>query len=297
MTSKNCFIKIPTDNEQGYRRLSYIHWGDESNENVLLCVHGLSRNAHDFDHLAKKLENNYRIIALDVAGRGGSQWLEKPSDYNYNIYSSDVLFLLKELGIRSVDWLGTSMGGIIAMLVGAQNPKLIKKLVLNDIGPFIPGIALDRIFQYVGAEYEFKTKEKAERVLKIRMATFGVDAQDWPHILKHSIEETENGRFRFAYDKDIIKKPPLLQRVIVNIKTPRRLFKMHDVNLWPFWNKLDCPTLVLRGEKSDILPYSVMQEMAQKRNNIQTHEFAGVGHAPMLMNKEQLKVVGDWLLK
>ena len=297
MPAKNCFIKIPANNHEGYRRLAYIHWGDEKNKKVLLCVHGLSRNAHDFDFLAKELEEHYRIIVLDVVGRGDSQWLEKASDYNYNTYSSDVLALLNELGIDSVDWVGTSMGGIIAMVVGAQKPSLINKLVLNDVGPFIPGLALDRIFKYVGAEYEFGSREKAERVLKIRMSTFGLREQDWPHIFKYSIENAQNGKFRFAYDKDIIKKPPLLHRILGNIKNPKRLLKMHDVNLWAFWDKLNCPMLVLRGESSDILLKDTVEEMLKKRDNIKVNEISGVGHAPMLMSRDQINIVKEWLLQ
>ncbi|MDA0781038.1 MAG: alpha/beta hydrolase [Rickettsiales bacterium] len=293
MPVKESFINI--EEKHGLRKLAYTDWGNEDNKRVLVCVHGLSRNGRDFDFLAKSLEKDYRIICPDVAGRGNSDWLEDKKRYNYTTYVSDILILLENLGLQKIDWVGTSMGGIIGMIIASQKANLINKMVLNDIGMHISGKALDRIFDYVSIKPEFKSYEDAARNLKARMLTFGLETDEqWRHIFKYSIEEN-NGIYTFRYDAEIVQKIPIITRILGNIKSPRRIGKCPDVNLEKFWNKINCPVFVLRGEVSDILSDETYNKMLASKSQTQGAVIKGVGHAPMLMNDEQISYIGKWL--
>ncbi|MCE3232889.1 MAG: alpha/beta hydrolase [Rickettsiaceae bacterium] len=290
--TRELFINIPGQN----RKLAYLEWGDATNPKVLFCVHGLSRNSHDFDYLAKALSGEYRVIAVDIAGRGRSDWLSNKLLYNYHTYVSDVLILLNTLGITKVDWVGTSMGGIIAMMVARAEPTLINKLVLNDIGSFVPGAALDRIFTYVGKTPLFDTRAEAESAIRARMGTFGIKNEEhWNQITWHSVE-TFGDKFRFAYDPEIIKKPSVPIRILANIKHPSKWLKTPDVDLTIFWNAVRCPVLVLRGELSDILLPGTVEKMKVSNPQVAVIELPGVGHAPMLMEERQITLVKEWLL-
>jgi pimeloyl-ACP methyl ester carboxylesterase len=294
MDAQTLFIQVPE--KSTFRKLAYTQWGDEKNEKVLFCVHGLSRNGRDFDYLAKELAADYRVICMDVVGRGKSDWFEKKSKYNYRTYVADVFALVDELGIKKVDWVGTSMGGIIAMAVAVMRPLLINKLVLNDIGPFVPGEALDRIVEYVNKAPLFNSREEAEAALKARMTTFGIKKEEhWQHIFTHSVEPIGD-KFRFAYDPKIVKKPFILLRVLAHFLHPSKWRKMPDVKLWLLWKAIYCPILLLRGEISDILLPDTVQKMQEQKPSMQVVEFKGIGHAPMLMEIEQIEVVKKWLL-
>jgi pimeloyl-ACP methyl ester carboxylesterase len=304
------FLKLPN------RKLAYQQWGDGANEKVLVCVHGLSRNSHDFDYIAKELAMYYRVICIDIAGRGQSDWLEDKSGYTYPNYISDILMLLGTLNIKKVDWLGTSMGGIIGILMASMQPGLINKIVLNDIGFLVSGAALDRIFEYVAAAPLFDTREQAEAAIRSRMTTFGIESEEhWRHITKYSVEAAGD-KFRFAYDPQIIKKPSAFSRIIANLKAfvklaiarmkqeidtlefhPSQWLKMADIDLSPYWDKVTCPVLLLRGELSDILSRDTANKMQTSHRNVELVEFKNVGHAPMLMDAAQIAVVKKWLLE
>jgi pimeloyl-ACP methyl ester carboxylesterase len=289
MNPQNLFININS------RKLAYTQWGDANNEKVLFCVHGLSRNGRDFDFLAQALADNYRVICVDIAGRGRSDWFEKQSQYNYPTYVSDIFVLLDNLGIKKVDWVGTSMGGIIAMLVAAMRPGLINKLVINDIGPFFPGAAIGRIVEYVRNAPLFDSFDAAAAAMRARMSTFGINKEEhWQHIFQYSIQQVGD-KFRFAYDPKIVKKSFSIKQVLKNLLHPSKWREMPDVDLWKFWDAVNCPVLLLRGEVSDILSRETAEKMLQKPN-VKMVEFKGVGHAPMLMDEEQIGVVVKWLI-
>jgi len=287
---------VTLEGKDGERKLAFTSWGDKGNDKVLFCVHGLSRNGRDFDFLANSLKDNYRVICIDVAGRGNSDRIKDKKLYNYDTYVKDVLYLLDKLDIKSVDWVGTSMGGIIGMIIAAKKTDLINKMILNDIGYHISGKALDRIFDYVGAKTEFNSYEEASRGLKARMMSFGVSEDEhWQHIFNHSIEE-KNGVFVYRYDKDIVQKVPLSYRIIGNLKNPKRIGKCPDVDLSKFWNLVSCPVLLIAGEKSDILTEDVYNKMLSSGKEIDGVRIQEVGHAPMLMDEEQISLVKKWLL-
>ncbi len=266
----------------GFHRVHYTEWGEPANDKVLFCVHGLTRTGRDFDDLAAALENTYRVICPDVVGRGRSEWLDHKSDYSYPQYLADMTALLARSGAGQVDWVGTSMGGLIGMLLAAQPGTPIRKLVMNDVGPFIPKAGLQRIADYVGKPVRFASLDEMERYMRLVAAPFGAltDAQ-WRHLTVHSARRLDSGDYVFAYD------PGIAEPLKANLED--------DVNLWPVWNAVRCPVLLLRGAESDVLTRTDAEAMQNCGPRATLVEFAGIGHAPMLLAADQIKVVQDWL--
>jgi pimeloyl-ACP methyl ester carboxylesterase len=266
----------------GFHRLHYYEWGEPANARVLICVHGLTRNGRDFDALAKVLSKDYRVLCPDMPGRGKSEWLTHKEDYAYPVYCADMAALIARSGAATVDWVGTSMGGIVGMLLAAQAGSPIRKLVMNDVGARIPATALNRLKTYVGKDPKFDSLEEAEAYLRFVSAPFGslTDAQ-WRHLSEMSFRLRDDGTWGLVYDPAIANAfagPPA------------------DVDLWTFWDLVRCPTLVLRGAESDLLPHETALEMMRRGPKAKLVEFPGIGHAPMLMAEDQIAVVRDFLL-
>ncbi len=266
----------------GFHRLNYYEWGDPGNPRVLVCVHGLTRNGRDFDDLARALSSDYRVLCPDVVGRGRSAWLDHKPDYAYPLYCSDMAALIARSGAQSVDWVGTSMGGLIGMLLAAQPNTPIGKLVLNDVGPLIPKASLERIAAYVGKAPDYETLEEFEQYIRVVSAPFGplTDAQ-WRHLAQTNSRRLDNGRWSTIYDPGIAQgfAGPIV-----------------DVVLWPYYDKVRSETLLLRGAESDLLLEDTAQEMTRRGPKAKLVQFSGVGHAPMLMDAAQIRVVRDFLL-
>lgn len=266
--------------------LAYMEWGDHENPNVLFCVHGLTRNSRDFDFLAEGLQKEYRIICPDMPGRGRSEWLADTSHYNYATYIADSIALLDALQISQVDWLGTSMGGLMGMFVAAGMPGRIDRLVINDVGPFIPGIALQRINKYVKVNPSFRTLQEVENHVRTTLAPFGItDNSHWNHVAEHSAMKRADGTLGLAYDTGIVNA----------FQGENGGEAFADVDLWEIWEKITHPTLVLRGEKSDILRQDTAERMQQTGPKASLIQFPNVGHAPALMEGQQIAVVKEWL--
>ena len=187
-----------------FHRLAYTEWGSPEATRTLICVHGLTRNGRDFDVLASALEDDYRIICPDIAGRGKSDWLQSGAEYLNSNYLADLATLLAKVGVCEVDWLGTSMGGILGMLMAAVSGNPIKRLIVNDVGPFLPKTALERIASYTGNAPEFESLDALEVYLRDVHATFGnlTDGQ-WRHMAETSYHEFEGGKLALAYDPAI----------------------------------------------------------------------------------------------
>ncbi|MGH8679385.1 MAG: alpha/beta fold hydrolase, partial [Burkholderiales bacterium] len=258
----------------GFHRVHYYEWGRADNPRVLMCVHGLTRTGRDFDELAKALSHKYRVICPDVIGRGKSAWLTHKEDYGYPLYCSNMAALIARSAAVSVDWVGTSMGGIIGMLLAAQPSNPIRRLVVNDVGPHIPKSALERLKIYVGKAPKFDSIEDAEAYVRQVSAHFGelTDPQ-WRHLTETAIRQSEDGKWGLVYD-------PALAHAFSG--------PLEDVNLWPFWDQVQCPTLVLRGASSDLLLEQTAREMTQRGPKARLIEFDEIGHAPMLMSEEQI---------
>ena len=288
--SSQHYFNAPNLDGEETHRLSYLDWGDSQNSKIIVCVHGLTRNAHDFDYLSRKLAADYRIIAIDIAGRGDSDSLTNPAEYNYATYMIDCLALLDDLNLDSVNWLGTSMGGIIGMMIAAMHPHRINRLILNDIGAFIPKASLQRIVEYVKRTPDKMTSRKqAEEQLRENAATFGItDENHWQHMFTYSIKEQDDGSFRFAFD------PQLL----TGMRAETNDFQdIDDVDLSELWEAVEIPALILRGAQSDVLEKETLTSMLKSHPDCQSVEFEGIGHAPTLMEDNQIKAIVDWLSK
>ena len=267
----------------GFHRVHYTEWGDPDNPKVLICVHGLTRTGRDFDFLAAALEHEYRVICPDVVGRGQSDWLNDKSDYTYPLYVNDMAMLLARIDAERIDWVGTSMGGLIGIFLASYAGSPIHKMVINDIGPRIPAAGLQRVATYVGQVVTFDSIEKMEKFLRTIAATFGnLSDEQWRHMTIHGARQLEDGRYTFAYDPGIAK----------NFRT----LDLKDIDLWSMWDAIHCPTLVLRGEHSDVLDHADAVIMTERGPKAKLIEFPGMGHAPALMADDQIAVVRNWLL-
>lgn len=275
-----------SQNPNGSHRLHFTEWGDPDAPAVL-CLHGLTQTARSFDTLAQALAPERRVICLDVVGRGESDWLADPMGYDFVQYVTDALGLLGHLELDGVDVVGTSMGGMIGMFMAARTPAApppgpVRKLVLNDVGPFVPKEAVARIRDYVGTDPDFADVAEYEAYLRVIWAPFGAltDTQ-WRHLAETSARTNESGRIAPAYDPDI--------------RVPMMAAPPEDADLWAFWDTITAPTLVLRGAQSDILPADLALEMSQRGPRAQIVAFDNVGHAPALMADDQIEAVAAFL--
>ena len=264
--------------------MAYLEWGDPANKRVLICVHGLTRCARDFDRLAAALSGHYRVVCPDVAGRGDSEWLADPMLYQLPKYVGDMVTLIARLDVESVHWLGTSMGGLIGMALAAQPGTPVQKLVVNDAGPVITKVSLERIASYVGKTAVFPDLAAAEKFLRTVNAPFGPHSDaEWRFLTEVVVRKDADGSLRPHYD------PKLAE-------TFRVLMPEKDLELWPMWDAIRCPTLVLHGAQSDLLTRDTCDKMAGRGPKAKVVEIAGVGHAPTLLHDDQIRIVRDFLL-
>ena len=266
----------------GFHKIAYTQWGNAHNKTAAVCLHGLTRNGRDFDHLAQVLADDYRVICPDMAGRGSSDWLADPGAYSYPQYLNDSTVVLGRVAAEVVDWIGTSMGGLIGMLMAATPNNQIRKLVMNDVGPFIPKAALVRIAQYVGLAPTFHDLDEAEAYMREVSAPFGPLTDDqWRHLAVHGTVTDEIGQLHMRYD-------PAIGEAF-------RAEPQEDVDLWAVWDQVKCPVLVVRGAKSDLLSAETVQEMKTRHGNVTEIVLPETGHAPMMMDDPTAHAVRDWL--
>lgn len=271
---------------KGFHRLHFTEWGDAANPRVVICVHGLTRNCRDFDFLGQALEQNFQVVCPDIPGRGKSDWLDAKEDYGYPQYMADMTALIARIttgGEKTIYWVGTSMGGIIGMLLASHPKTPVAKLVVNDISALLPKAALERIATYVGKDPRFKTFAELDAYVRMVSASFGpLTDEQWRHLTLHGAKQHEDGSWGMCYDPGIgipFQKEPLA-----------------DIDLWRYWDAVSCPTLLLRGVQSDLLLKDVALQMTQRGPRPKLVEFSGVGHAPMLMAEDQIRVVRDFLM-
>ena len=271
---------------KGLHRMAYVEWGDPRNRNVLLCVHGLTRSGRDFDDLARALCGQYRVVCPDLAGRGESDKLADPMLYGVPQYVADLVTLIARLDCEALDWVGTSLGGLCGMALAAQPGNPVRKLVLNDAGPVVARAALQRIGAYVGVVPKFPSLEKAEEYVRTISAPFGPhsDAQ-WRFLTENWVRQAPDGSWRPHYDS----------RMAIAFRAA--MPEQGDLELWGLYDAIRCPTLVLRGESSDLLARETAAAMARRGPKAKVVEIAGVGHAPTLMHADQIAVVRDFLLQ
>jgi pimeloyl-ACP methyl ester carboxylesterase len=297
----------------GFHEIAYTEWGDPSAARLVFCVHGFTRNARDFDALAGALaDSDCHVVCMDVAGRGQSDWLPVKRDYSFGLYLADAAALLARVtapvevsrlrrvlggGRRAprqhVDWVGTSMGGLMGMMLAAKRHSPIRRLVLNDVGPLVPWPALLRMKQaHSGARASFASLSEAEAHLRESCAEFGPlsDAQ-WKRVAEHSTLR-KGSAYILAFDPAIVTH--MRGGGVAGVEFGSEF--LYGVDLWPTYDAIRCPVLVLRGGESNLLQKTTANEMTRRGPQARIVEFEGIGHAPWLMAEDQIKAVRDFLL-
>ena len=264
--------------------LHVSHWGDPGNP-ALVMWHGLARTGRDFDEVASALSHDFFVICPDTLGRGLSGWASDISvDYSHDAYGRHAEAILDHFGVDRLRWVGTSMGGLLGVKMAAGPMReRISHLVVNDIGPWIPEEATGRIAEYVGSLPEFGTMSELEQWLRNNYAPFGDNPDTfWRRMAETSCRRRDDGRLTVHYDPHIVTQ-----------------FTLHksDLDLWPQWDSLDLPVLLIRGAASDVLPEAVAAEMLERGPEPQFEERAGCGHAPTLASHEEIALLRGFLAR
>ncbi len=258
-------------------QMAYAEWGAADNPDVVVCVHGLTRSGRDFDVLARHLAGRFRVVCPDVMGRGRSDWLPQAADYSYPRYLQDLAILLARLQVAQVHWVGTSMGGILGLMLAAMGAHPLRSLVLNDVGMHIPAAALAQIGSYVGRSPSFGTFADAARHLAKVNAGFGqLDDAQWTELARHTTRQDSDGRWRVCYD-------PAIGLALQGVQ--------QDIDLSAWWRASTLPTLILRGAGSALLTPATVAAMQAVRPDVRAVTFPDCGHAPALQDPAQVAEV------
>ena len=300
------------------RRIAWWEWGPTgapvAPAQVVVCVHGLTRQARDFDALAQALlqraQGRVQVVCVDVAGRGHSDWLADPSAYAVPTYAADLALLLAHLRARCaaatgsaepselcIDWVGTSMGGLIGMALAAQPGLGLRRLVLNDVGPVIEAAALRRIATYVGLQTVYASEQEAVQALAQLHRGFGPHSPEQWLALSRPMLRPVQGGWTLHYDPAIAQPLRAMQAAGQAVGTdPGAAIHAGEALLWQMYEAITAEVLLLRGAESDLLSHATALAMTQRGPRARLHEFAGVGHAPTLVAPEQVAPVCDFLL-
>ncbi len=267
-----------------FHKMAYVEFGNPAAPAVV-CVHGLTRTGRDFDTLAEALSDRFHVICPDLPGRGKSEWLQEGMAYQPPSYVVALAHLLAQIN-KPVAWVGTSLGGICGMMIAAAQNTPITRLVLNDVGPYIPAISLKRIRDYMTTAPErFVSMAALEAHLRLVHATFGdLSNAQWAHLARFSarqvLDQTGQGAFAMHYDP--------------KITDPIRAAMPLDVDMWPLWELIKVPRLVIRGAESDLLLPDTYQRMLEE--GAEGYVVANAGHAPALMDYESMARIKAFLL-
>lgn len=291
---------VPCPDPQGGHRMAYWQWGDANASHVIVCVHGLSRQGRDFDVLAQALlaasPLPLRVVCPDVVGRGRSDWLKDPMGYQVQNYAGDMLALLAQLHqqapIAALDWVGTSMGGLIGMVVcGTPQlplPVLVRRLVLNDVGPAIQWQALKRIGLYLGNTGQFDSVQRAADATWVISQSFGPHTpEQWLALSQAMVRPLPGGGYTLHYD-------PAIAQPFRSVTEESAA--QGEATLWQLYDHITARTLLLRGAQSDLLSIETAQAMTARGPKARLVQFEGVGHAPTLVTHNQVEAVTSFLL-
>jgi pimeloyl-ACP methyl ester carboxylesterase len=266
----------------GWHGLHATDWGRLRSKRVVVCAHGYSGNGRDFDWLARALASEARVICPDMAGRGESAWLPSAYAYNFPQLLSDTRAMLVKIGAPRVEWVGTSMGGLLGLLLASDSNSPISRLVLNDVGAFVPGDALREIAGNLRAPKRFASMASLTAHLKRTHGDWGpITGEQWAHLAHHHARGVDGG-WALHYDPRIasIAYPPLFSP---------------GLSLWNAWYRARCPALLVRGERSRIFPEQVLDQMLDAKPEAEHAQIADAGHAPSLMAPDQIALVADFL--
>jgi pimeloyl-ACP methyl ester carboxylesterase len=329
---------IACESPAGPHTMRVLEFGDPANSQVVICVHGLTRSAFDFLPLAERLSKRYRVLCPHIVGRGDSDWLDDPSHYHLGQYAVDIQALCSHLALGPVHWVGTSMGGLIALtLLGHPEAKTlfpavaIRSLVLNDVGAVVSGKALARIGQYVGVQPVFESFAQATAAARVLFESFGPHTQaQWEllaaavvrPVVWHAARQGWQQAYRqrpAAERTGWLPDPACFPRSDVDLRTMAArpgAFQFHydpgiaepfrtgfaatqgdvpDMALWPLYDVIACPTLVLRGAQSDLLSAETALEMRTRGPKAELIEVPDTGHAPSLLPDAQINWVARFI--
>ncbi len=271
----------------GLHRMVYKEWGARDNPAVVLCIHGITRVSDDFDSLAQELARDFRVICPDVVGRGRSARLAQAQHYTPSQYLADMVTLIARLDVASLQLVGTSMGGLVGMLLASLPDTPISRMVVNDVGPAVEPVALQRIAAYLGQAVSFATEDEGIAYVRQLSASFGPHTEEqWRKLGRDALRQNQEGKWERNYDLRIAEP--------VKAMTPESAARA-EAAMWAAWNAIRCPVLLLRGQESDLLSPDTAQRMTQSGPRARLVEFAGVGHAPTLLQQDQIDVVAGFL--
>ncbi|MES2932040.1 MAG: alpha/beta hydrolase [Pseudomonadota bacterium] len=276
----------------GLHSMAYKEWGEPENPNVLVCVHGLTRVSDDFDALAAELSGVYRVVCPDVVGRGRSGHLRFPQLYGIAQYVNDMVTLLARVlantEVKTVDWFGTSMGGLIGIGLASLPDSPVRRLILNDIGPTLDPVALARIGDYLGQEVKFASFDEAQAYIKAISLTFGPHSDEqWRKLAADVLRQDKDGMWTRNYDLGLAAP--------FKATTPESA-SAGQAALWAAYDAIKFPTLVVRGAQSDLLSHQTAVEMGQRGPKATLIELDGIGHAPTFVTPEQIAIVKQFLM-
>ncbi|MBB3120864.1 alpha/beta fold hydrolase [Pseudoduganella violacea] len=276
----------------GLHTMAYKEWGEEDNPNVLVCVHGVTRVSDDFDNLARALAGHYRVVCPDVVGRGRSGRLRNPQLYRIPQYVSDMVTLLARVlakGERqSVDWFGTSMGGLIGLGLASLPDSPVSKLILNDIGPVLDPVALQRIGDYIGQDLRFPSFDVGAKFVRDVSLPFGPHTdEEWRKLAADVLRQDPDGNWVRHYDMGLAQP--------FRSATPESA-AADQAMLWASYDAIRCPTLLVRGGESDLLSRETARSMTERGPKAKLVEIPGVGHAPTFIHDDQIAIAQDFLL-
>jgi pimeloyl-ACP methyl ester carboxylesterase len=265
----------------GFHTLSYREWGNPRNQKVLICVHGLSRNRLDFDTIAEALCDHYRVVSVDMPGRGLSDWMPNPEDYGYPVFHNLLVSVIAVTGAKQVDWIGTSMGGILGMGLASRPGNLIRRLVLNDIGPFITGASRAANADLATADTIYESEDEAvDAVLELKKAFGPFTADAARKFAIDSLARSADGKWRIHHDPRI---------------TAGR--DRSDAVMWDLWNRISIPVFTLWGTESTLLQAATVEQMRATGPKTEVIAIEGVGHCPGLTTEREIGAIREFLLR
>ncbi|MBT6202882.1 MAG: alpha/beta hydrolase [Alphaproteobacteria bacterium] len=266
----------------GTVNLFYRSWGDADADRTAVCIHGISRNGSDFRWLAEDLASNgWKVVAFDMVGRGGSDWLDEPMGYTVPVYAGHMAHAMKALNLKNVDWIGTSMGGLLGLIMAAMGTSF-RSIVLNDVGPFLAGNVVAGILEAVDVAPVFASVEQASSHMQERFAPFGpVTSEQWLELAQGNLRKAEDGSLRLHYDPAIVE--------------PLKALEPADMDLWKLWDGLTMPTLVLRGGVSVVLDAATAQSMTERGPKATLVTEENITHPLWLADAGQIATVRQFL--
>jgi pimeloyl-ACP methyl ester carboxylesterase len=267
-----------------FHRVAYREWGDADNPRVVVCAHALTRTSRDFGPLARALSPRWRVVAPDMPGRGASDRLRDPMLYQIPTYVADAVALIARLDVERVAWVGISLGALMGMALAAAERTPIARLVISDAGPVLARAALERIAGYLGVTTSFPSREAAHAAIRAISEPFGPHSDaEWDFLVDNVIVPRGDGTWTLHYD------PALAVPFRASLAVPG------DVDMWNLWDAIRVPTLVIRGERSDLLPADTAAKMTERGPKADLVTLPGVGHAPTLVPAAQVELVRAFL--